>query len=499
MQIPVNRRFAAATLLAGLFGLLAALPASSASASTSEGSNPLASSASDASLITPATTAGTTEFKLEHLLSSTEAEKLLSSLPIGTTTGEISPEALAKALAGLPALKELGLEHLEASLKSTLEKLTPGETLAVLQDPTSLVPNVVSAIDELLSLKELLSLGGLLGGESLSKKLESTLSKVSLSELLPGLLGSSASPQALLEELLTHLPANVVEEILHSKLSGSPVASMTVSELATDLGTTVDGLLEELDETAMQLPETTPALLAPLANGELLTALDGTNRLVFGTLDTVLHVGSGKTAEEKAAEEKAAAESKAAEEGAAEEKKTAEEKKITKEKKSGEEKKTTEEKKVTEEKKTSEEDKAASGTNGSNGSNGTDGSGSTDALTVDIPSSSSSMPATTATKKSAKKTTGKIVAVKYSVHDFIATVLVRAPGAGKLTVDNKDVSTVNRYVDGARDLSFDVVLSKAGTAAARHNRAHSLGVKLRIAFTPTNGPRSHAILKLRFR
>ena len=456
MQITVNRRLAAAALTAGLFGGLAALPASSASASASPSSGQtslnVGSGVDGASPVTPATTTG----PVLDPLSTTEIEKLLaglpiSSLPIGTATGEIAPEALAKALASLPVLSDLGLGDLEAPLKSTLEKLTPGETLSVLENPTTLVPTLASTLDSVLKLD------GLLNGKSLSTELESTLSKVSLSELLPGLLESAASPQALLEELLSGLPAELAEEILHSKLSESPVATMTVSELATDLGTTGKALAAALGETAAQLPETANALLKPLANGELLTVLDGTNRLLLGTVSGLLGVKGAEQAEGT----KGTGETKGA---------------------SG--------------------PSGASGTNGTNGTSGA-GGGSTN-LTVNAPATSTT-PGTTTTgtsatsKKAAKKTTGKIAVLKYTIHGHVATVSVHAPGAGKLTARHKDVAAVNRNVAAAKDLSFHVVLSRAGAAAVRRSKDRSLALKLRIVFAPTNGPRSHAILKLRFR
>jgi hypothetical protein len=479
MKHLLNRRIAT-VLVAGLFGVLAALPAASASASSSASGVPLQAS-------TGVGSPDTATLALGRWLTPTEAEKLLEGLPIGKGVGAISPEALAKALAGLPGLQALDVGHLEESLKSTLEGLGSGATLEDLKNPTSLVATLETTLDKLLSLPELLKLEGLLGGEPLGLKLEEALTKVEPSELLAELLGSSSKPEALLEELLGVLPAELVESILGEGLGGGPLSSMTVSELAADLGITVKVLLEQIGETASQLPETKEILLDPLANGEVLSVLDGTNRIVLGTLSSLLDLEGKEGSEgEEGSKGTPGEEGKEGAEGKEGSKGTP-----------GEEGKGT------------EGSKGGSGEGGSGGSGGTSGSGGSagtgttgTTLVVNVPPSTATpaTPAAPATKaKTAKVTVGKIVVLKHSVHGIIARIVVKTPGAGKLKASNRDVQPVNRNVGAARELSFKVVLSRAGAATAHRHAPRAMTVKLRIAFAPSDGARSQTTVKLRFR
>ncbi|MHB1809534.1 MAG: hypothetical protein ACYCU0_09570, partial [Solirubrobacteraceae bacterium] len=419
-------------------------------------------------------------YKLERLLSSAEVQKLLGGLSIGSLPGQISPEALAKALASLPALEALKVTDLEASLKKALEGLGSGTTLGLLAAPQSLVSNVVGLLDKLLSPLELLKLESLLGGESLQSKLEGALSTVQLDELLAKLTGSSSEPTALLEGLLGKLPTGTVESLLGGKLE-APAIKTTVGELAAELGLTVEELLKQLGETVAQLPETKEVLLDPLSNGELLSVLNGTNRVVLGTLGHLLGLGGGAGSEGgtggKGGSGKGEGGSGGKGEGGG---------------------------------------SGGSGSGGTGGAGGTSGGGTTSGgtkatgttLIVGVPEAASAPAASTTpaaisasaakTKAATKVTKGRIVVVKHTVHGAVASIVVQTPGAGKLFARNRRVNPVNRHVGVARRLSFKVVLSRASAKAARRGR-RALRMKLRIVFKPTDGPRSHAIVQLRFR
>jgi hypothetical protein len=484
MRHPVRRRFQAATgrcasvaLITALFGVLAALPAASASASETS----VGATAPSVGIEVGGGALDTPIYELDHWLTPAEVEKLLGGLQIGSLSGEISPEELAKTLASVPALQALKISDLEASLKSTLEGLGSGATLSLLENPTSLLSPLVSTLESLLSPLELLKLESLLGGESLQSKLEGALTKVELSELLAGLTGSATEPQALLEGLLGALPTELVEGLIGTKLGESPITATTVSELAADLGLTVEELAKGLGETVGQLPETAEVLLAPLSNGELLSVLDGTNKLLIGTLGSLLNLKGSEGGEDGNGGEGGEGGGEGGEGGSGEGGEGGG--------KGGEGG-------------SGEGGKGGSSEGGLGGSGGTSGGGATGTtLVVSVPATTTTAPATTTTSakaKASKKTTGKIVVIKHTVHGFVATIVVKTPGAGKLTVNDRRVNRVDRKVSKARTFSFKVVLSRAGAKAARRS-AHALSTQVRIVFEPTNGARSHAIVKLRFR
>lgn len=432
MPILVNRRVAAVAV-AALLGLLAALPAAPAGAASGSVVKPLT---------TPAGATYTASWLSSEEVTSLLGGLPLNELPIGSGLGEISPEALLKALEALPVFNALGGDELEA-LKKAINGLGSGGTLEILKDPSSLTSGLTQTLEKLLGL------GGLLGGKNsgeIAKQLEEALEHVNVGELLSQLLGSSQSPEAiaLLEKLLKLLP---IEPILHEGLGSSPVSPQTLEELAKELGMSSEELVKELGSTG-------EAVTGELANGKLITVLNGTGELVVGTLDKVLGGETGKEAGKETTE--------------------------------------------TKETSTEEETVKETGTSKDTGA-GTDngispgGAGGTQ-VTVNFPGKGVSA----AVKKATKKTVGKIVVLKHSVHASVAKIVVRTPGAGRITANNRDIRTVSRRVGRARRLTFEVVLSKAGIASlTRGKRTHTL--RLRIVFVPTHGLRSHAILKLRFR
>ncbi|HEY1687488.1 MAG TPA: hypothetical protein VGF95_01340 [Solirubrobacteraceae bacterium] len=457
MHIFVNRRVAAVAA-AALLGLLAALPAAPASAS-----------------------GGSATYTASWLPSS-EVEQLLgqlplSSLPIGGGSGAISPEALIEALEALPAFDGLNTEDLEA-LQSTIEGLGSGATLEILNNPGSLTSGLEATLKNLLG-----GLGKLLGGgnsaEEITGELEKALKGVNVEELLSQLLGSSQSPTALLEELLTLLPSTGLEQILGGSLGGSPVSTKTLEELANELGETSEELAKELETSG-------EALTTELSNGEVLTVLNGTGKLVIGTLDKILGGlpgGNEGTKEETNKEKETSKEETGKETETNKEKEEKEQESKEKESKEKEAK----EKEIVTEKEVKEKETSGNDTGNGSGAGGTQ-------VTVNLPPTGTSA----AVSKAKKKTLGKIVVLKHSVHAGVATIMVRVPGAGRVTAHNGDIRTVNRRVGRARKLTFAVELSKAGVASLTHGKhAHSL--RLRIVFRPTHGLRSHAILKLRFR
>lgn len=468
-------RYVTTALVAALFGTLAAIPAAPAVASQApSGATPIAPNGTGVSALT------TPAYELNRWLTAAEVEKLLSGLKIGGLSGEITPEALAKALASLPALEGLKISGLEESLKTTLEGLGSGATLSLLENPTSLASTVTGLVDKLLSLEELLKLESLLGGESLQEKLEGALTKVELTELLAKLTGSSSEPAALLEQLLSGLPTEVVEKLLGTTLSEAPVSTTTVGELASGLGTTVEGLTNQLGVTVGQLQPTGEVLLAPLSNGEVLSVLPATSKVLLGTLDTLLGTKGGEGSKGGSGEGSGEGGSGGAGEGGS-----------------------------------GAGGSGGSGSGAKGGAGGVGGAGGTSGggsgatgttLVVSVPAATSPAAATSPStdaathpaKRHGKLTVGRIRVVKHAVHGFAASIVVKTPGAGMVLVNNHRVDAVRRHVGKARRLSFRVVLSRSSARLARR-RHHALRMKVRIVFKATHGRRSHAIVKLRFR
>lgn len=452
-------RYTATALTASMLGLLAALPAAPAGASTT----PRRSSqiASPNAIST---------YELSKVLTTAQLEELLAGLPISELgSGAISPETLSKALASLPALEGIeGVksEELQKALQKALEGLSSGTTLKeALENPTGLTSTTVSTLESLL--------GGLLGGSEateLTKELEEALSKVGASELITKLLGSSESPTATLEQLLSLLPTSLVQGVLGGELGELPFSQKTLEELASELGMTTETLDKEVGSTTEQLPGTTEAVLAPLSSGETVAILNGAEKLVVSTLSTLAPAGGsteGGSGEGGSGSGEGTGEGSGSGEGGA----------------------------------GSGSGGTVSGgtTSGGTGGSPAGGTASTTGPTVivNLPTSQTSGSANAAQKK--HRPGGHIKILRHHVYHTTARLLLKVPDAGKIVVRNKHVRTIRRHVGHGRRLSLLVVLSKAGVASVRHHRRHGLRFRLKVVFKPKHGARSHAAVRLRFR
>jgi hypothetical protein len=239
----------------------------------------------------------TPSYTLEGNLSSEQLKELLSKLPV--KTGPLSPAQIAAALSHLPALETLQIPHLEEALEQSLEGASSSAILEeALKNPSSLASTVLQSVKGLLSLSELGELPKLelLLGKPPAQALQEALEELDAGELLHELLGAGAEgPGKTLEALLKALPASTLEAPLGSGLATEPVTEQTVEELAGELGTTTTHLAEAGGETTSELPATAKALTVPLADGKVLSVLDGADKAVMGTLGTVLpEAGSGE-------------------------------------------------------------------------------------------------------------------------------------------------------------------------------------------------------------
>jgi len=253
-------RMLAVPLLAGAtIALLAALPTAAAGGAT------------------PSVTVPPTE----------QVEEALGQTPIGSlpTSGLTEKLSEAPSLGGLePATVEKAIKEVIETLAgkgATLEELLGGEGAKQLQEKlTEALGPLAGKLEELL------------GGEPLAK-LEEALKGTPVGELISQLLSGSGEPAALLEQILSGINPEALQSLLGSVLSGAPVETSTVEQLAGQLGTTPEALATQVGKTAEELPAATMALLAPLANGEKLGVLPSASGLTVGVIKSATEtVGS---------------------------------------------------------------------------------------------------------------------------------------------------------------------------------------------------------------
>ena len=216
-----------------------------------------------------------------------QVEEVLGQTPLGS----LPSSELTEKLSELPSLEGLEPATLEKALKEVIETLTgKGATLEELlggEGATQLQEKLTEALGPLAG-----KLEELLGGNPLAK-LEEALKGTPVSELISKLLSGSGEPKALIEQILSGINPEALQSLLGSLLSGAPVETSTVEQLANQLGTTPQALAEQVGKTAEELPGTTMALLAPLANGEKLGVIPSANGLTVGLIKSATEtVGS---------------------------------------------------------------------------------------------------------------------------------------------------------------------------------------------------------------
>jgi hypothetical protein len=219
-----------------------------------------------------------------------QVETLIGQTPLGSLPAGQLTEALSQ-LEGLEGIQPATLK--EALTKVIAELTAKGATLEELLGGGEAAKGLREKLDELVG--PVAAQLEALAGENSQSKLAEALESVNVTELLGKLLGGSAEPQALLQQVLQALSAERLQSLLGSVLSGEPVSKTTVEELAHQLGTTPQALAAQFGKTAEQLPGTATALLAPLANGERLAVipqLSGTTvALLKGASETVGNTG----------------------------------------------------------------------------------------------------------------------------------------------------------------------------------------------------------------
>lgn len=456
---PRTPRRAAAALSTALIATLATMPAATAIAAAGPGGG------SRSAAVRPAATPG-------ELLASGELQKLLASLPLQ----DLSAAQLAQYLAGLESVsklaglkagllgEQLGAAGLEQGLSEAIEELKVSDPTATLGELANLKSPLEGKLGGLLK-----TLGGLLlpaQQKALEEALGSLdLSSLNLNELVSTLLGSTHPGEPLAGELAT-LAGGLFGEVnaegtLGTMLGGATLTGSfspkSVQQVAEELKSTPAAVSGELGQTAAQLPATTTMLTAPLSSGQLAGVAPAAKGLITGVLGD-LDKGGG---EGSGGGEGGTGEGEGGSGGAG-------------------------------------EGKGGSGRGGSgegSGSGGQGGLGGTAGSTtvvVTLPGASAAQGAGGATAAKAAAKADRVRILSHRVRGGVATVVVRAPAAGRVTLAGWGVRPATVRATKAGELTLRVRLSKAGAAAVRRTRHHRMAVRLKVSFKPSHGSSSAA-------
>lgn len=362
-------------------------------------------------------------------ISSAEVEEALSKVPLR----DLPATHLSEVLSKLPGLSVFPQGPLQEALTKTIEGLEGQEgTLGTLDDPQELMSRLEAELNTLLAGE----LSSLLHGRALSSVLSEALGSLDARKALGEVLGSASEPEQLTERVLNALTTGELDKLLGATLSGEPVSSSTVGELASRLGTTPEALAQALGTPSSQLPASALALTAPLTGGKELAVLDSAEGVDLGTLASARELLSeGGTGGPGA---------------------------------------------------------SGGGTGGPGGAGGAS-SGASGGVTVlqGAPSASSATPA------SGARPLAKVKIVSRKVKGKTVTMVVQVPAAGTLSVAGKGLRSVGRQTDRAERVTLRVVLTRAGLASL-HRRHNRLKVNLVVSFKPVSGAVSRATSKVAF-
>lgn len=208
-----------------------------------------------------------------------QVEEVLGQTPLGS----LPTAELTKKLAELPAFEGVEAAALEKAIKEVVEALTSkGKSLEELLGGGEGAQLLQEKLEQALGVLTP-QLEALLGGNP-QQKLAEALESANVSELISKLLSGSSEPQVLVEQVLSALGPEKLQSLLGTLLSGEPFVKTTLEQLAAQLGTTPQALAEQFGKTPEQLPGTTMALVAPLANGEKLSILGKPSGVTVGVV-----------------------------------------------------------------------------------------------------------------------------------------------------------------------------------------------------------------------
>jgi hypothetical protein len=424
---------------------------------------------------TPLLTAPRPQGVAGELLPAGRLEELLADLPLRDLSaaqlahylaGLEDVGALASLQVGLLGTEELGLAHLEEGLTKSIEQLGASATLGELENTGDLLPAIEGRLEGLLSTL----LGAALDTEQ-KQQLSETLERLGLAQLVSSLLSSATEPSQLssladlADGLVEELGPSAVEGLLGSTVEG-PFVPTNVESAAKELGTTSEALSGELGQSGTALPATATMLTAPVTGGKLLALAPAVKGLALGLL------GAPSSEEASGSSQEEGGTSKGGGNGSGEGKGSGG---------SGQ---------------------GGSGTGGSGGTSGsgTPGSGGSGGgtggltLVLDLPSTNATTP-TPASPGPAKA--GKVQIRSWRTKGAVATLVLQAPAAGRLTLHGHGLRSKTVRVAKARRLTLAVKLSKAQTASL-HRHRRTLKVRLMASFTSTTQASSSAAVTLDF-
>jgi hypothetical protein len=363
-------------------------------------------------------------------LSANQVQELLAGIPLE----DLSATQLSEVLSKLPGLSALPAGQLQSALSTAIEGLAgKGDTLGQLNDPAELVSQLETKLKALLNPLELLNL---LKGESLGTVLGSGLGSPEPSQLLDGLLSASSNPEQLIEQLLADVNPGKLEALLGTTLTGAAMSKTTVGELAGKLGTTPEGFVSSLGSTTTELPASAMALTTTLTDGKELGVLDGLKELSLATVVEPKGGGAGGSG------------GSGSPGGAG----------------------------------------GSSGPGGAGGEGGAGGgtSGTPGSMTLVVDELGGQGAGATA---GVKATPEKVGIVARKVRHDVVTLVVRVPGAGRLTLAGHGVRSVSRQTSTAELVTLRTVLTRAAAASLR---THRRGIKVRLtaSFKPIDGSSS---------
>lgn len=477
------RRSSAAALSATMIALLATMPTAAALASAGPAGSSVRTPEHSSPAIWTLTAPG-------ELLPVGELEKLLSNLPLK----DLSDTQLARYLAelegvsvlaelklGLLSHEELGAGGLEESLRKAIEQLGPGAKLGELANAKGLLPALEATLEGKLGGLLSVLLGALPGAGS---GLESALGSLSLDQLVGSLL-SSAKPQEQLATELSGLAGGVFGELgtegklkglLGSELTGG-FAPKSVREVAEELKSTPEAISKELGQTTQQLPETATMLTAPLTTGKLAGLAPAVKGLALGLLGGVNPEGEGSG---NGSSGEGSGNGSGSGSGGSGEGKGSGGAGEGSGKGSGE---------------GSGSGSGSGGSGGQGGPGGTGSGGSTGTTTILL----TPPGAPSAQSAAAKGALGKVGVLSHRVRGRVATIVLRVPAAGTVTLAGRGLHTTSRQAAKAERLTLSASLAKATAASLHRGLHHSLPIKLKVSFKPTGGSSSSATVTVTFR
>jgi len=374
---------------------------------------------------------------------------LLPSLSPTQIFAALSPAQLNELLANLTGGNPVGTLTPE-DVSRLLSELT-GKLSGEQQEPlTAILGGLTGA----------LSANGLSGFDESLQTLLDSLGESQLAATL-GTLDSSQLATVLGELFGTvHNPA-LLEPVLDSLLSGLSLTPTTAQSLAGQVGMEQETLVNDLGADSETLPPTAPALAAAVGSeGAVMGVLKGAKGLAVTLLSpTGLAAGEGGGEGNGAGEGNGSGSNGGGTGG-----------------------------------------NGGGGSNGGNGgdaggSQGPGGSGGGTTLVVNLPpvDSSTSAPA----KATVPKKLAKITILGHRVKGAVATILVKVPAAGKLTLSGKGVVSDTRTPRAAGQVTLSVKLTKAQSASLR-KRHGRWSVKLAAIFKPAAGQGSSATVTVTF-